>query len=107
FAAFLLDQGPLTTVLAALAGISALLALQRLAGDEGHAAQLPLRGQLRGVGRLLAIGLPLALACFWLFPRLATPLWGVPERAVGTPGLSDSMEPGQWLDLMADDAPAL
>ncbi len=38
FAAFLLDQGPLTTVLAALAGISALLALQRLAGDEGHAA---------------------------------------------------------------------
>ncbi|WP_414486807.1 DUF3488 and DUF4129 domain-containing transglutaminase family protein [Stenotrophomonas maltophilia] len=107
FAAFLLDQGPLTTVLAALAGISALLALQRLAGDEGHAAQLPLRGQLRGVGRLLAIGLPLALACFWLFPRLATPLWGVPERAVGTPGLSDSMEPGQWLDLMADDTPAL
>ncbi|MBH1429664.1 DUF3488 domain-containing protein, partial [Stenotrophomonas maltophilia] len=41
FAAFLLDQGPLTTVLAALAGISALLALQRLAGDEGHAAGGP------------------------------------------------------------------
>lgn len=107
FAAFLLDQGPLTTVLAALAGISALLALQRLAEDEGHAGRLPLRGQLRGVGRLLAIGLPLALACFWLFPRLATPLWGIPERAVRTPGLSDSMEPGQWLDLMADDTPAL
>ncbi|KOQ77209.1 transglutaminase TgpA family protein [Stenotrophomonas maltophilia] len=107
FAAFLLDQGPLTTVLAALAGISALLALQRLAQDEGHTGRVPLYGQLRGVGRLLAIGLPLALACFWLFPRLATPLWGVPERAVGTPGLSDSMEPGQWLDLMADDTPAL
>ena len=107
FAAFLLDQGPLTTAIAALAGVSALLALQRLAQDEGHAGRLPLRGQLRGVGRLLAIGLPLALACFWLFPRLATPLWGVPERAVGTPGLSDSMEPGQWLDLMADDTPAL
>lgn len=107
FAAFLLDQGPLTTTLAALAGVSALLALQRLAQDEGHAGRLPLRGQLRGVGRLLAIGLPLALACFWLFPRLATPLWGVPERAVGTPGLSDSMEPGQWLDLMSDDTPAL
>lgn len=107
FAAFLLDQGPLTTALAALAGVGALLALQRLAQDEGHAGRLPLRGQLRGVGRLLAIGLPLALACFWLLPRLATPLWGVPERAVGTPGLSDSMEPGQWLDLMADDTPAL
>ncbi|WP_439447875.1 transglutaminase TgpA family protein [Stenotrophomonas sp. ATs4] len=107
FAAFLLDQGPLTTTLAVIAGVGALLALQRLAHDEGHAGRLALRGQLRSVGRLLAIGLPLALASFWLFPRLATPLWGVPERAVGTPGLSDSMEPDQWLDLMADDTPAL
>jgi len=107
FAAFLLDQGPLTTLLAALAGLCALLALQRLAQGEGHTDALPLRGQLKGVGRLLALGLPLALASFWLFPRLSTPLWGVPERAVSTPGLSDSMEPGQWLDLMADDTPAL
>ena len=107
FAAFLLDQGPLTTLLAALAGISSLLALQRLANNEGRSAALPLPGQLRGVGRLLLIGLPLALACFWLFPRLSSPLWGVPERAVGTPGLSDSMEPDKWLDLMADDTPAL
>ncbi|AWH28287.1 MULTISPECIES: DUF3488 and transglutaminase-like domain-containing protein [unclassified Stenotrophomonas maltophilia group] len=107
FAAFLLDQGPLTTALAALAGITGLLALQRLAQGEGHSAPVPLRGQLHGVGRLLLIGLPLALACFWLFPRLATPLWGIPDRAVGTPGLSDTMEPDQWLDLMADDTPAL
>ncbi|WP_313434949.1 DUF3488 and transglutaminase-like domain-containing protein [Stenotrophomonas sp.] len=107
FAAFLLDQGPLTTVLAALAGISALLALQRLAQGEGRSAPVPLRGQLRGVGRLLLIGLPLALACFWLFPRLDTPLWGIPDRAVSAPGLSDTMEPDQWLDLMADDTPAL
>ncbi|MCH3719430.1 DUF3488 domain-containing protein, partial [Campylobacter lari] len=85
----------------------ALIALQRLAQDEGHSPRLPLRGQLRGVSRLLGIGLPLALACFWLFPRLSTPLWGVPERAVGTPGLADSMAPDQWLDLMADDTPAL
>jgi len=107
FAAFLLDQGPLTTLLAALAGVTALLALQRLAHNEGRSAPLPLIGQVRGVGRLLLIGLPLALACFWLFPRLTSPLWGVPERAVGTPGLSESMEPDQWLDLMADDTPAL
>ncbi|HAL22263.1 MAG TPA: DUF3488 domain-containing protein [Stenotrophomonas sp.] len=107
FAAFLLDQGPLTTALAALAGITGLLALQRLAQGEGHSAPVPLRGQLHGVGRLLLIGLPLALACFWLFPRLPTPLWGIPDRAVGTPGLSDTMEPDQWMDLMADDTPAL
>jgi len=107
FAAFLLDQGPLTTVLAVLAGVSALIALQRLAQGEGRSTPPALTAQLRGVGRLLLIGLPLALACFWLFPRLATPLWGIPERAVGTPGLSDTMEPDQWLDLMADDTPAL
>ena len=107
FAAFLLDQGPLTTALAALAAISALIALQRLAQDEGRSVPVAVRGQLRGVGRLLLIGLPLALAGFWLFPRLSTPLWGIPERAVGSPGLSERMEPGQWLDLMADDTPAL
>jgi len=107
FAAFLLDQGPLTTVLATLAGTCALLALQRLAQAEGQATPPPLPAQLRGVARLLLLGLPLAMATFWLFPRLSQPLWGLPERAVARPGLSDSMEPGQWLDLMADDAPAL
>ncbi|NIJ68076.1 DUF3488 and transglutaminase-like domain-containing protein [Xanthomonas sp. 60] len=106
FAAFLLDQGPLTTALGALAAVCALLALQRLAQAESQASRPPLRQQIQGVGRLLLLGLPLALATFWLFPRLAEPLWGLPERAVGTPGLSDTLEPGQWLDLMADDAPA-
>lgn len=107
FAAFLLDQGPLTMTLAVLAGLVALLALQRLAHLEGHAPPAPLKRQLRGIGRLVMLGLPLALAGFWLFPRLSEPLWGIPDRAVGKPGLSDTMEPGQWLDLMADDTPAL
>lgn len=107
FAAFLLDQGPLTTLLATLAGLCALLALQRLAQVEGQARPPALRQQLRGVLRLLVIGLPLAMATFWLFPRLSQPLWGLPDRAVSRPGLSDTMEPGQWLDLMADDTPAL
>lgn len=107
FAAFLLDQGPLSMGLAMLAAVSALLTLQRLAHAEGQAPSPPMGGQLRGVGRLIALGLPLALAGFWLFPRLSEPLWGLPERAVGKPGLSDQMEPGQWLDLMADDSPAL
>lgn len=107
FAAFLLDQGPLTTVLAVLAGLCALLALQRLAQAESQTPPPSLLPQLRGVMRLVALGLPLAMATFWLFPRLSQPLWGLPERAVSRPGLSDSMEPGQWLDLMADDTPAL
>lgn len=107
FAAFLLDQGPTTMGLAVLAALTALLTLQRLAHAEGQAPTPRLGLQLRGIGRLIALGLPLALAGFWLFPRLSEPLWGIPERAVGKPGLSDQMEPDQWLDLMADDNPAL
>ena len=107
FAAFLLDQGPLVMASALLAVLAGLLALQRLADLEGGVAALGLPQRLGTMGRLVAIGLPLALAAFWLFPRLATPLWGVPERALARPGLSDSMTPGGWLDLMADDAPAM
>ncbi|MFT4256868.1 MAG: DUF3488 and transglutaminase-like domain-containing protein [Pseudoxanthomonas sp.] len=108
FAAFLLDQGPLTMLLGLLAALAGLLALQRLADDETRAAAAapPLRQRLLATGKLVALGLPLALAAFWLFPRLATPLWGVPERALARPGLSDRMAPGEWIDLLADDTPA-
>ena len=110
FATFLLDQGPTSLLLALLAVVLALLALQRLAAEEGEVAVAdePMvdRATLAAVGKLLALGLPLALAAFWLFPRLPSPLWGLPERAIATPGLSDSMSPGSWLDLMNDDSPA-
>ena len=109
FAAFLLDQGPLTLVFGLAAALLALLALQRLADVEAVDAphREPVRDRLLAVGRLVSMGLPLAIAAFYLFPRLATPLWGVPGRALSTPGLSDSVSPGEWLDLMADDTPAL
>ena len=107
FAAFLLDQGPLVMVLALAAFLATLLTLQRLADLEAGVAPPVLGQRLATTGRLVAIGLPLALVAFWLVPRLATPLWGVPERALARPGLSDSMSPGGWLDLMADDTPAL
>ncbi|RXR00911.1 transglutaminase TgpA family protein [Pseudoxanthomonas composti] len=109
FAAFLLDQGPATMALGLLAALCALLALRRMADLEAGLADiaLPLRTRLWALLRLIAVGLPLGLCVFWLFPRLAEPLWGVPERAIARPGLSDRMEPGQWVDLMADDSPAL
>ncbi len=107
FAAFLLDQGPGTLLMSAAAVVAALLALQRLADEEVGIAHLPPRAQLRTVGRLMLLALPLALSAFWLVPRLPTPLWGTPERAVSRPGLSGSMQPGGWIDLMADDSPAL
>ncbi|MDE2406628.1 MAG: DUF3488 domain-containing transglutaminase family protein [Xanthomonadaceae bacterium] len=111
FATFLLDQGPLSLLLALAAVLLALLALQRLAIEEsegvGSAGEtLWQRAALADVLRLFAIGMPLALAAFWLFPRLPTPLWGLPERSIATPGLSDSMTPGGMFDLLLDDSPA-
>lgn len=109
FATFLLDQSPLSLVLAVAAVVLGLLALQCLARDEAEVSE---SGGARwwsgstGVLRLLALGLPLALAAFWLFPRLPSPLWGLPERALAKPGLSGDMTPGGFLDLMNDDSPA-
>ena len=108
FAAFLLDQGPLSLVLGLSGTTLALAALLRVAELEaGAVAALPRWRRMARVWRLIAIGLPLALAAFWLFPRLATPLWGVPQRAMARPGLSDHMAPGEWVDLMNDDRTAL
>jgi len=109
FATFLLDQGPLSLALGLTAAVGALAALQRFADLEAGDAKfnVPLRSGLRSVLQLMLIGLPLAVATFWLFPRLASPMWGVPDRALARPGLSESMRPNDWLDLMTDDTPAL
>ena len=108
FATFLLDQGPVSLVLGLAAALLALAAMLRLAElESGETAALRPRERLRRVGAMVAIGLPLALAAFWLFPRMATPLWGVPERAITRTGLSDTMRPGDWVDMMVDDRPAL
>ncbi|MDR7192744.1 DUF3488 and transglutaminase-like domain-containing protein [Luteimonas terrae] len=109
FATFLLDQGPLSLVLGLCGAVLVLAALARLSEQESG---LPAAGvhhatRIAIVARLVVIGLPLALAAFWLFPRLATPLWGIPELSAARPGLSDEMSPGDWIDLIADDTPAM
>lgn len=109
FATFLLDQGPRSLALGLLAAIAVLTALHKLSEIEvgdvapaGRAWRRPL-----AIVRMIAIGLPLAMGVFWLFPRFSSPLWGVPERALTRPGLSDRMSPGDWIDIIADDSPAL
>ncbi len=114
FATFLLDQGPLSLALGLIGVTLALAALLRLAelesGDvdagKGTLRLSPWR-RFTSVWRMVAIGLPLALAAFWLFPRLAAPLWGVPDQSQARPGLSDEMEPGSFRDILTDDTPAL
>lgn len=109
FATFLLDQGPASLAMGLVAITLSLAALQRLAeleSGDSRRAPPPWR-RFAAVWRMILLGLPIALAVFWLFPRLAAPLWGVPERALARPGLSGEMTPSEWIDLLADDTPAL
>ena len=108
FAAFLQDQGPLAMALALPAIALLLLSLSVLAEHRPGAA-VPVFDRRRAGLAATAIGmsLPLALAGFWLFPRLGSPLWGMPENAMGRSGLSDKMSPDQWIEMFADDEPAL
>lgn len=108
FATFLLDQGPASLALGLAAVLLVLATLQRMAElESGDVKPVGPRQRLTSVGRLVAVGLPIALAAFWLFPRVASPMWGIPERAMARTGLSDRMSPGDWIDLMTDDTPAL
>jgi transglutaminase-like putative cysteine protease len=57
--------------------------------------------------RLLALAVPVGLAFFVLFPRLGSPLWGIPDTTLDAKsGLSDSMSPGSIQSLFMDDSPA-
>ena len=107
FSAFLLDQGPLTLTLAIPAAVLVFATCARMADSE--AGLPPQRFRLQRVFAVLGLfGLaaPLALASFWLFPRLGSPLWGIPDVAKAKIGISERMAPGDWLDILSDDSPA-
>ncbi|MEO6172637.1 MAG: DUF3488 and transglutaminase-like domain-containing protein [Arenimonas sp.] len=99
FAAFLQDQGPLTLGLSLPAFLLCLMAFAELS----HTTSTPWRASLKSAISAALIALPLALVGFWLFPRLSTPLWGLPQNAIQGKGLGDRMEPSEWLDKLADD----
>jgi protein-glutamine gamma-glutamyltransferase len=56
---------------------------------------------------LLILAIPVALTLFVLFPRLAQPIWGLPDDVMdGRTGLSETMSPGSISELFMDDSPA-
>ena len=92
---------------------AALIKIQRDADgapapDENHAPKASGAASVVRDGFLLMLlAAPFALVLFTLFPRLASPLWGMPENALdGRTGLSDEMSPGNIANLFADDSPA-
>lgn len=109
-AALLDDQSLLNTLFVsvlALPGLATLVALTSTGAGRREPPRQLIAGQL-GVGAMLIVqALPLALVGFLLLPRLATPLWGLPEAAVDRTGLSERMSPGSMIDLLIDDRPAM
>lgn len=53
-----------------------------------------------------ALGLPVMVLLFVLFPRIA-PLWGVPTEAIGHTGLSNQLEFGAMNEIANDDSIAM
>lgn len=103
-AALLADQGMVATFVVTLGLLPAIATLRAL-----QPARLPTtlpREMLPAIG-LLAAALPLSLLAFVLVPRLDSPLWGAPPSAQARTGLSDRMAPGDFVDLLTDDHPAL
>lgn len=99
------------SMLAAFAVLPAVLAtgaaLEALACDETIGARPPnWRAAWRRTAAMIAQGLPIAAALFLLFPRLASPLWGLPADRTATTGLSDRMSPGSISELALNDAVA-
>ncbi len=65
---------------------------------------------LRQAGRLALrtalLGAPIMVLLFVLFPRIG-PLWGVPQDAAGSTGLSGTMRMGSMAEIALDDSIAL
>jgi len=67
----------------------------------------PLMQSARTAATMAALGAPIMLVLFLLFPRMA-PLWGLPDDGLtGRSGLSNSMRVGEIARLVLDDRVAL
>jgi transglutaminase-like putative cysteine protease len=102
--ALLFNQGLLATVVVALGLLPALATLRAL---EPAQVQTSLPRALLPSLTLLTVALPLTLLAFFLVPRLSEPLWGAPAPNQVRTGLSESMTPGNFTELLVDDSPAL
>ncbi len=102
---FLFSQSPLTFVYLMAAtwlGLTSMIVINRDGCRPTEIRSLLIQG-----ARLVIPAIPLALAMFFLFPRLSVPLWGIQGGELeGVTGLSGSMSPGDISNLFIDDGPA-
>lgn len=101
---FFYSQSLLTAagILIALLGL-----LTALVNANMPVGRPPLAHAARIAAGMTAMGVPIMLVLFMLFPRMA-PLWGLPDDGMtGRSGLSNRMKVGEIAKLVLDDSVAL
>ncbi|MFT7723881.1 MAG: DUF3488 and transglutaminase-like domain-containing protein [Roseateles sp.] len=104
---FLYSQSLLTAAwsLGCLWGLLAAVVLAQMPSTEVQGVPSIAIAARRAAGTT-ALGLPVMVLLFLLFPRIA-PLWGVPTEAIGRTGLSDQMAFGAMSEIANDDGIAM
>ncbi|RZL32540.1 MAG: DUF3488 domain-containing protein, partial [Rubrivivax sp.] len=104
---FLYSQSLLTAVgaLLSLWGLLAAVVLAQMPSTETQGVP-SIAIAARRAASTTALGLPVMVLLFLLFPRIA-PLWGVPTENIGRTGLSNQMEFGAMNEIANDDSIAM
>ena len=104
---FLYSQSLLMAVwsLLSLWGLLAAVVLAQMPSTEIQGVPSLAIAARRAAGTT-ALGLPVMVLLFMLFPRIA-PLWGVPTEAIGRTGLSNQLEFGAMNEIASDDSIAM
>lgn len=87
-------------LLATLGLLSSLVLAQRQQGRP------PISSAIGTAARCMAMGVPVMLALYVLFPRIG-PLWSAPSDSGPRTGLSDRIELGEMSELALDDSVAM
>lgn len=100
---FLFNQDPLIAAYMAFVVVVITMTLMVLQDQNGTVER---RIFARQSGAMLLQAVPLMCVLFVFFPRLGSPLWGLPESSMAKVGLSNEMSPGSIISLFVDDTPA-
>jgi len=105
--ALLFDQGLIPSLIVSVGLIPALATLRAVEQVPATTSTGAWGPSLRPVFIGLLAAIPLSVFAFLFVPRLGSPLWGTPDAGQAATGLSNRLAPGDMLDLMTDDTPAM
>ena len=105
---FLYEQSVTSAVILVVTVLYITFALHALSGtwvrrSAGVSLIAALRPLFRLAGVMVLQSVPLAILLFVVFPRLSSPLWGIPTDRSAKSGLSEQMEPGSISELSLSD----